>query len=75
MSAILIKNAPTRVHDWLRHTAAESRRSMTQQAVYCFEWCMKNMSVTQPSFPVPIRLSGGRLTLGDIDAAKKAGRR
>lgn len=43
MSAILIKNAPSRVRDWLRRTAMESRRSMTQQAVYCFEWCMDNM--------------------------------
>jgi len=25
MSAILIKNAPTRVHDWLRRTATQSR--------------------------------------------------
>ncbi len=74
MSAILIKNAPDRVHDWLRRTATESRRSMTQQAVYCFEWCMKNM-VERPAFPEPIRLSGGRLTLAEIDAARKAGRK
>lgn len=43
VSAILIKNAPSRVHDWLRRTAVESRRSMTQQVVYCFGWCMDNM--------------------------------
>ena len=43
VSAILIKNAPSRVHDWLRRTAVESRRSMTQQAVYCLGWCMDNM--------------------------------
>ena len=74
MSAILIKNAPARVHDWLRRTANESRRSMTQQAVYCFEWCMENM-VQETRFPEPIRLPGGRLTLAEIDAAKKAGRK
>ena len=74
MSAILIKNAPSRVHDWLRRTATESRRSMTQQAVYCFEWCMENMA-ERPAFPAPKRLSGGRLTLAEIDAARKAGRK
>ena len=74
MSAILIKNAPNRVHDWLRRTATQSRRSMTQQAVYCFEWCMRNMVANQ-DFPEPVQISGGRLTLAEIDAAKKAGRR
>ena len=74
MSAILIKNAPSRVHDWLRRTAAESRRSMTQQAVYCFEWCMDNMC-EKPTFPAPVKLKGGRLTLAEIDAARKAGRK
>ena len=74
MSAILIKNAPSRVHDWLRRTAIESRRSMTQQAVYCFEWCMDNMHEKQ-AFPLPVKLKGGKLTLAEIDAARKAGRR
>jgi hypothetical protein len=74
MSAILIKNAPSRVHDWLRRTAAESRRSMTQQAVYCFEWCMDNMC-EKPAFPSPVKLNGGRLTLAEIDAARRAGRK
>ena len=74
MSAILIKNAPSCVHDWLRRTAAENRRSMTQQAVYCFEWCMENM-VDCPRFPAPIKLKGGKLTLAEIDAAKKVGRK
>ncbi len=74
MSAILIKNAPDRVHDWLRRTANESRRSMTQQAVYCFEWCMANME-QENAFPDPIRLPGGKITLAEIDAAKKAGRK
>ena len=74
MSAILIKNAPIRVHDWLRRTAMENRRSMTQQALYCFEWCMENM-VDRPRFPAPIKLKGGKLTLAEIDAAKKVGRK
>ena len=75
MPAILIENAPPHVHDWLKRTAAESRRSMTQQAVHCFEWCMENMFEPPPAFPDPVRLSGDRLTLAEIDAAKKASRK
>ncbi len=75
MAAILIKNAPVHVHDWLKRTATESRRSMTQQAVYCFEWCMTNMTGRASAFPAPIKLTGGRLTLAEIDAARKAGRK
>ena len=74
MSAILIKNAPGHVYDWLKRTATESRRSMTQQAVYCFEWCMTNMA-GRTALPAPVKLGGGRLTLTEIDAAKKAGRK
>ena len=74
MPAILIKNAPADVHDWLRRSAAENRRSMTQQAVWCFEWCMENMT-GKAAFPKPVRLAGGRLTMSEIDAAKKAGRK
>jgi hypothetical protein len=47
---------------------------MTQQAVYCFEWCMANME-QENAFPDPIRLPGGKITLAEIDAAKKAGRK
>lgn len=74
MSAILIKNAPPNIHDWLKTTAAANRRSMTQQAVWCFEWCMENMS-GKSAFPSPVRVSGTHLTLAEIDAAKKAGRK
>ena len=74
MPAILIKNAPPRVRNWLRRTATESRRSMTQQTIYCLEWCMERMA--EPvAFPAPVRLVGGKPSLAEIDAAKKAGRR
>lgn len=74
MSAILIKNAPSFVHDWLERTATESRRSMIQQAVYCLEWCMSNMA-TKPDFPAHVHIPGDALTLAEIDAAKKVSRR
>lgn len=73
MPAILIRHAPERIHDWLKRTATENRRSMTQQALYCFDWCMENMG-TPPDFPPPVRPEGRALTLAEIDAAKKEGR-
>ena len=73
MPAILIRHAPERVHAWLKRTATENRRSMTQQALYCFDWCMQNMG-TRPDFPPPVRPAGNTLTLAEIDAAKKEGR-
>ena len=74
MSAILIKNAPPRVHAWLKTTATENRRSMAQQAIWCFEQCMGGMA-RGTAFPGPVLLAGGPLTLDEIDAAKKAGRK
>lgn len=73
MPAILIRNAPDRVHDWLKRTATENRRSMTQQALYCFDWCMEHME-SRPDFPPPVRPAGSPLRLAEIDAAKKEGR-
>jgi len=35
---------------------------------------MENMA-ERPRFPAPVMLKGGRLTLSEIDAAKKAGRK
>ena len=35
---------------------------------------MENM-VDRPRIPAPVRLKGGRLTLAEIDAAKKVGRK
>lgn len=37
MSAILVKNAPQELHDWLKAEAARNRRSMNQQALVCLE--------------------------------------
>ncbi len=74
MSAILIKNPPPQIHDWLKQSAAKNRRSMTQQAIWCFEWCMENLG-GRTDFPAPVRLKGKRLTLEEIDGAKKAGRK
>ena len=75
MAALLVREAPTAVHDWLKTTASENRRSLNQQIIVCLEWCMGQMPRQQPVFPSPVRLKGGPLSFAEIDAAKKAGRR
>lgn len=75
MSALLVREAPTELHDWLRATARDNRRSLNQQIIVCLDWCMRQMPREKPSFPAPVRLRGGTLSLADIDAAKKAGRK
>ena len=75
MATLLVREAPTEVHDWLKATAAENRRSLNQQIIVCLEWCMGQMPRPKPVFPRPMSLKGRMLTLADIDAAKKAGRK
>ena len=75
MSALLVREAPPAVHDWLKATAVENRRSLNQQIIVCLEWCMGQMPRPKPMFPAPIELKGSMLSLDDLDAAKKTGRK
>ena len=75
MAALLVREVPPAVHDWLKTTAMENRRSLNQQIIVCLEWCMGQMPRPKLAFPSPIALKGGALSLDDLDAAKKAGRK
>ena len=75
MAALLVREAPAAVHDWLKQTAVENRRSLNQQIIVCLEWCMGQMPRPKPAFPMPVKLKGGALSLAELDAAKKAGRK
>ena len=75
MAALLVREAPPAVHDWLKETAVANRRSLNQQIIVCLEWCMGQMPRPKPLFPSPLALKGGLLSLDDLDAAKKAGRK
>ena len=75
MAALLVREAPPAVHDWLKATAVENRRSLNQQIIVCLEWCMGQMPRPKPMFPAPIELKGSMLSLDDLDAAKNAGRK
>ena len=41
MSALLVKDPPSGLCDWLKPEAKFNRRSVNQQILICLEWCMK----------------------------------
>jgi len=53
MPALLIKDIPREVHEWLKREAQRNRRSMTQQAIVVLE---ERMHRFQPlRFPPPVQ--------------------
>ncbi len=71
MAALLIKNLPPDVHEWLKREAERNRRSMTQQAIVVFEERMRRFRPVR--FPPPAR-TRTLLTTEFIDRAKREGR-
>jgi hypothetical protein len=71
MSALLIKDIPPEVHEWLKHEAKRNRRSMTQQAIVILEEEMRRFHPVK--FPPPVR-TRTILTAEFIDRAKREGR-
>jgi hypothetical protein len=55
MAALLIKELPTDIHEWLKHEAARNRRSMTQQVIVLFEERMRRFRPVH--FGHPTKLS------------------
>lgn len=59
MSALLVKDAPKDLHQWLKSEASFNRRSLNQQVLVCLEWCMKTYGEAQPRDPfAPVRQAG-----------------
>ena len=71
MPALLIKDVPREVHEWLRHEAERNRRSMTQQAIVIFEERMRRFHPVRFLAPMQTRTV---LTAEFIDQAKREGR-
>ena len=71
MAALLIKDLPREVHDWLKREAERNRRSMTQQAIVVLEERMRHFRPVK--FPPPVRTQT-LLTAEFIDQAKREGR-
>lgn len=40
MPALLVKDSPQGLNDWLKAEAHLNRRSLSQQVLVCLEWCM-----------------------------------
>jgi hypothetical protein len=47
MSALLVKDPPVGLCDWLKSEARFNRRSVNQQILICLEWCMKTYGDAQ----------------------------
>lgn len=71
MPALLIKDLPTDVHEWLKQEAQRNRRSMTQQVIVLFEERMKKFHEVHFGAPVRTRTP---LTNEFLTLAKKDGR-
>jgi hypothetical protein len=71
MPALLIKDIPREVHEWLKREAERNRRSMTQQAIVVLEERMRRFRPVR--FPPPTE-TRTVLTAGFIDRAKREGR-
>ena len=51
MSALLVKEAPKELHQWLKDEARYNRRSLNQQILICLEWCMQTYGKAQVRNP------------------------
>ena len=51
MSALVVKDAPEGLHEWLRTEALLNRRSINQQILSCLDWCMRAYGVLQIRSP------------------------
>jgi hypothetical protein len=71
MPALLIKDIPREVHEWLKREAERNRRSMTQQAIVVLEEGMRRFHPVR--FPPPVK-TRTILTGEFIDRAKHEGR-
>ena len=47
MSALLVKDSPPELNNWLKAEARLNRRSLSQQVLVCLEWCMKTYGDAQ----------------------------
>lgn len=47
MSALLVKDPPDGLCEWLKAEARFNRRSVNQQILICLEWCMKTYGEAQ----------------------------
>ena len=54
MSALLVKEAPDDLHQWLKDEAQYNRRSLNQQILVCLEWCMQTYGKAQLRNPFAV---------------------
>ena len=73
MSALLVKDPPSGLCDWLKTEAKFNRRSVNQQILFCLEWCMKTYGDAQFRNPFGTSSAGndGHRCLHGAEIARK----
>lgn len=79
-TSLTLKNIPDAVYERLKAAAEQHRRSMNSEAIVCLETVLLPHRVMPAERLARARelraaLSPGRFTAGDIDSAKRAGRK
>ena len=73
MGTIVIRDLPDDLHERLRAQAKRNHRSLTKEAIALIERHLTEARPT-PELPPPLRLKGGPVTIGQIEAAISKGR-
>ena len=73
MSALLVKDPPSGLCDWLKTEAKFNRRSVNQQILICLEWCMKTYGAARFRNPFGTSSAGndGHRCLHGAEIARK----
>ena len=73
MSALLVKDPPSGLCDWLKTEAKFNRRSVNQQILICLEWCMKTHGAARFRNPFGTSSAGndGHRCLHGAEIARK----
>ena len=64
MPALLVKDSPPELNDWLKAEARINRRSLSQQVLICLEWCMRTYGEAQFRNPFGASAEIRRSTFG-----------
>ena len=70
MSALLVKDPPEGLCDWLKTEARFNRRSVNQQILICLEWCMKMYGDAQFRNPFAV-VAHEKPVLRGVDLARR----
>lgn len=75
MSALLVKDTPPALNDWLKAEARLNRRSLGQQILVCLEWCMLTYGEAQFRNPFGVSPKAGTSARPTLPTGKELAKR